>query len=197
MLGRAREGLLMDKKIFNNCFDFLVANFGYRFESEQEAMVKRKAFYDFLSANDFTDELIRRSTNNLAGSFRPEYGRRFPTVADFLTAVGAGPEALAEKALKYAKKRAITHAGEPLVPKNTKKSLVMVDTIREMGGWVKFCRCERDSEGKRDNAFKATYIRKYNNGDFNHEIKPLLGPSDYNNSQVSPLALPELKNIGK
>ena len=182
----------MDKIKFEAGFKALCISVGYRFTSEQERKDHLRVFYQTLSKNGFTDIIWEESVNKMILNWDTNFGRKLPTVKDFLDLNGLSVSVIAESAHKGVKNLIMSIGGyEPVSFGKKHKHNVAHAVVREMGGWYQICQNPTEWD-KRKGQFIKTFERL-----FYDEVpvdKPLLGKSteanarflaEYNNNQLT------------
>lgn len=177
----------LNKNIFDKIFRRLMLAFQFKPTTENEYNEMFALYFNTFSRHKLTDQQIINVGAKLIMNWKPEYGRKFPTVSDFLSLEGALPSQVAKKALKWLKKKKIkTGPYRPLEIKNNndRKSLLIIQTVHELGGWINYCSLMYDEEKKFDIQFLETYERNYYDDKCIHDKHYLLGLSDMKNNEL-------------
>jgi len=172
----------MDKLKFESAFKALCISVGYQFEDEQTRIETLRVYFEMLSKNHFTDEGWNNTVNKLILSWKPEYGRKFPTVKEVLDVAGVSPSSIAEKAHKAIKSRIFKCS--PYEPQDFGKEhrhFVAMEVIRIMGGWFTVCQSGPEKWEKN----KVRFLKEFEDIYYRTDIpkKPLLGQSDKVNQE--------------
>jgi hypothetical protein len=173
----------MDKIKFNTAFSALVKALRYEFKDESDLKQTKAVYFEYLSQRyGFDDDKFQKSVNYLISNFDNSFGRKFPTVRDFLNASGDSPDIKANKALSIVRK-AIKRAGQYKTIAWGKSAgyRAIGETIESLGGWPKVC-CDLN-----DNDFKNVFIKNYMDGMLSESHTYSIGQHDLNNGTFSSL----------
>ena len=182
----------MDKKKFDAGFRALCIAVGFQLDPEQESFTLQ-VYYRKLQEKGFTDEIWGKTVNRMIDTWRPQYGVKFPPVAEFLDAAGVSAKSYAIKAFE-ATQRLIRDKGynQAISFGRQYKHLVAHETIRKMGGWVSIAGAGVVKFRQRESEFIELYEKIFYE-DNELKVTPLLGASDsankdflenYNKNQI-------------
>jgi hypothetical protein len=172
---------MIDKIKFDAGFKALCKSFVFRFKNSQEEQETLRVYHHSLSKY-MTDEDWRKSINKLILTWIPEFGRSFPTVKDFLDAVGLSPEEIAKKAHAVLKIKILKYGGyEAITLGSEHRHYVAMEAVRRMGGWFNVAQSGIESWERNKERFCREYVDLY----FSDAIPktPLLGGSDLVNQR--------------
>ena len=157
--------------------------FQYKPEKIEDAKKMIDTYFSALNESKITDDQMIFVSGKLLLTWTPSFGRKFPTVKEFLDISGLSASSIAEKAHK-AIKNAILRVGayEVLFLGNEHRHAVAHECIRQMGGWPKVCQSGLQDWDKQKERFCKIFEEKYYE---KIENKPVLCLSDNKNIEYS------------
>lgn len=171
----------MDKIKFNTAFTALAKALRYDFKDEVDLKQTKAVYFEYLSQRyKFDDKKFQTAVDHLISNFDNSFGRKFPTVKDFLTATGDSPEIKANKALTIVHKT-IKRAGpyRSIAWGKSAGYRAIGETIENLGGWPKVC--SELNEGD----FKMLFVKNYMDGLLGESHTYSIGMHDQNNGTLS------------
>jgi hypothetical protein len=155
-------------------------SFQYHLPSAKDASELIDTYFQSFKAAKMNNEHLVKAAGRLVFSWKPEYGRKFPTVKEFIDITGVSPSSIAKKAHTYLKIQIMKVGGyECLDLGKEHRHLVAMEAIRKMGGWFVVCQNGLQEFDRNKDRFCKEFEDLYYQTDI--PIKPLLCGSDARN----------------
>ena len=173
---------VLSKETVDNILRRLMLAFQYKPSTENEYKEMLSLYYNSLSKSGVSEKKLIDVAGNMVFTWKPEFGRKFPSVKEIVDKAGVSPISIAEKAHGVIKNKIMTVGGyEPLSLGFDHRHFVAMEVIRKMGGWFAVCQQGPEVWENNKNRFKEKFEQLY----YEKEIpkKPLLGQSDLRNQE--------------
>lgn len=159
-------------------------SFQYKPQTAEEVRDLFDTYYQSLSKSEITDKQFTDVAGRIVLSWKPDFGRKFPSVKEFVDIAGVSASVIAEKAYNGIRGQIIEHGynGQLFLSKSpAHRHHVAFKVISIMGGWVAIT----TAGVKKYNERKDEFIKLYQ--DFYYKEVPrveyLLGSSDLSNER--------------
>ena len=160
----------------------LMISIQYKPQNQSEAELLIDSYFKSFEASGMTNENLIKVAGILITSWNPSFGRKFPSVKEFLDIGKVSVSSTAKKAHSAVKWKIINEgANMPISLGVEHRHFVAMECIRRMGGWSVVAQQGVESWNKNENRFCKLYEDIFNDSDI--PKKPLLGSSDARNAE--------------
>lgn len=156
--------------------------FQYKPQTAEEAKDLFETYYQALSKSEITDEQFANVAGRLVLSWKPDFGRKFPSVKEISDLSGVSAQAIAEMAHRALKSKIMSVGGYGCLDLGKEhKHFVAMDAVRKLGGWFAVCQQGIEQWEKNKKRFCAEFEDIYYSGKVTK--RPLLCGSDLRNQE--------------
>ena len=173
---------ILSKEVLDNVLRRLMLAFQYKPTSQNEYNETFNLYYNSLKESGITEKQLLDVSGKLVFTWKPEYGRKFPTVKEFVDLAGVSAQSIAKVAHGALKIKIMKVGGyECLDLGKEHKHFVAMEAVRKMGGW--FVICQKGVEEWERN--KARFCTEFENLYYSGKVpkRPLLCGSDLRNTE--------------
>lgn len=165
-----------------NIMSRLMISIQYKPQNQNEAELLIDSYFKSFESSGMTEENLIKVAGILITSWAPSFGRKFPSVKEFLDIGKVSVSTIANKA-HTALRWKIMHEGSnmPISLGVEHRHFVAMECIRRMGGWVVVAQQGVESWNKNESRFCGMYEGIFYDDDISK--KPLLGTSDRKNAE--------------
>lgn len=165
-----------------NIMSRLMISIQYKPQNQNEAELLIDSYFKSFEASGMTEENLIKVAGILITSWSPSFGRKFPSVKEFLDIGKVSVSSTAKKAHSAVKWKIMNEGSNmPISLGSQHRHFVAMECLRRMGGWVVVAQQGIQSWDKNESRFCKLYEEIFNDTDIPN--KPLLGSSDARNTE--------------
>ena len=125
---------------FKDVMKKMMLCFQYKPQTAEEAKDLFETYYQALSKSEITEEQFSNVAGRMVLSWKPEYGRKFPSVKEIIDLAGVSTSSIAKKAHRALKIKIMKVGGYDCLDLGKEyRHFVAMEAVRKMGGWFAVC----------------------------------------------------------